>query len=145
MLMKAFLKTMFKAYPLTIVTLAAIFYLSFFTPPEIPELEDVRFIDKWTHLVMYAGLTSVVLYEHFKQHGLKGLRLKTLETTTLCWRHIRLIALWLPALLGGVIEVLQEHCTNHRRSGDVLDFLADALGSVLAFTIIYLLALRIRK
>ncbi len=139
------MKSFLKKYPLTLLTLVAIFYLSFFTPPKLPELENVRFIDKWTHMVMYGGLTAVVLYEHFKLHGLQGFKLKTVQADTLHWPHISVIALWWPVVLGGVIEILQEHCTNHRRSGEWLDFLADSLGALLVFLIIFICVKRQKK
>ncbi len=139
------MKNFLQKYPLTLLTLVAIFYLSFFTPPEIPELENVRFFDKWTHMVMYGGLAAVVLYEHFKQHGLQGFKLKTVQRDTLHWPHISVIALWWPIVLGGVIEILQEHCTNHRRSGEWLDFLADSVGALLVFVIVFVLVKRQKK
>lgn len=139
------MKNFLQQYPLTLLTLVAIFYLSFFTPPEIPDLENVRFIDKWTHMVMYGGLTAVVLYEHFKLHGLQGFKLKTVQRDTLRWPHISVIAFWLPSVLGGVIEVLQEHCTNHRRSGEWLDLLADSLGALLVFMIVFALVRKERR
>ena len=139
------MKNFLQQYPLTLLTLVAIFYLSFFTPPVIPELENVRFIDKWTHMVMYGGLAAVVLYEHFKLHGLQGFKLKTVQRDTLHWPHISVIALWWPIALGGVIEILQEHCTNHRRSGEWLDFLADSLGALLVFMIVFALVRKERR
>lgn len=122
-------------YPLSLLVLAVVLYLSFFTPPETP-LSEVRYIDKWTHLCMYGGVTATWLYEYFRQHGLTGMRLKTVRTETLDWSLCRIFSLYYPIVLGGVIEVLQEYCTNHRRSGDVIDWVADALGSLLAFFII---------
>lgn len=139
------MKNFLQNYPLTLLTLVAIFYLSFFTPPKIPELENVRFIDKWTHMVMYGGLTAVVLYEHFKLHGLQGFKLKTVPADTLHWPHISVIAFWLPSVLGGVIEVMQEHCTDHRRSGEWLDFVADSLGALLVFMIVFALVRKERR
>lgn len=127
-----------KKYPLSCLTLLAVLYLSFFTPPEIPELEDIRLIDKWTHMVMYGGLTLMILYEHFKQHGMTGMKVRTIKAESLNWRLCRIIAFWFPFILGGIIEILQEYCTNHRRSGDYLDWIADGLGSLLIFVIICL-------
>ena len=113
------MKSLLKTYPLTLLTLLAVFYLSFFTPPKVPDLEEINYIDKWTHLVMYGGLSLVFLYENK-------------------WRPNQLFALWLPSLLGGVIEVLQEYCTNHRRSGEVADWIADTLGSLLVYGVVYM-------
>lgn len=121
-----------------------VLYLSFFTPPETP-LDEVRYIDKWTHLCMYGGMTATWLYEYFRQHGLKGMQLKTVQTDTLDWGLCRIFGLYYPIILGGLVEVLQEYCTNHRRSGDVIDWIADALGSLLTFFIIRRITLRTTK
>lgn len=80
----------------------------------------------------------MILYEHFKQHGMKGMKVRTIKAESLNWRLCRIIAFWFPFILGGIIEILQEYCTNHRRSGDYLDWIADGLGSLLIFVIIYL-------
>ena len=48
------------------------------------------------------------------------------------------VVLWtfvLPALMGGLIEILQANCTGGRRSGDWLDFAADSIGAALALAI----------
>ena len=57
-----------RKYPLSLLCLALIALLSF-TPffPETP-LDDVAFIDKWTHLVMYGGTTSVIWWEYLRTH-----------------------------------------------------------------------------
>ena len=48
----------------------------------------------------------------------------------------------MPIIMGGVIELLQEYCTGGHRSGDWLDFAADATGVTLA-AVIGLLILRL--
>ena len=43
---------------------------------------------------------------------------------------------WLvPVIMGGLVEIVQATCTNGVRNGDWLDFLADGIGSTLAFLI----------
>ena len=37
--------------------------------------------------------------------------------------------------MGGLIEILQSQCTNGNRSGEWLDFFADAMGSTIALLI----------
>ena len=49
-----------KKCPFTLILIVAIWYLSLFTPPET-RLDNVRFIDKWVHILMY-GTLSVVLW-----------------------------------------------------------------------------------
>lgn len=48
-----------RTYPLSIITIIVIWYLSFFTPPQT-ELNNVPFIDKIVHICMYGGLTMVI-------------------------------------------------------------------------------------
>lgn len=117
-------------YPLTAVCVAAIWYLSFFTPPHT-ELDNVRFIDKWAHVVMYGGTCAVFWAEHL----LKGRRKAVTRAAV--------AAGWLaPLLMSGAIELLQAYCTGGRRSGDWLDLCANATGISLALGAALLLARR---
>lgn len=106
-------------YPLSLLCIALIWYLSLvIIVPETP-LDGVAFIDKWTHLVMYGGTCSVIWLEYLRRHD------------RLCGWKLFLYA-WLgPVLMGGLIELLQAHCTTNR-SGEWLDFWADSLGVTLA-------------
>jgi len=55
-------------YPLTLFCLALVWFLSLLlVVPETP-LNDVAFIDKWTHLVMYGGTCSVMWFEYLRHH-----------------------------------------------------------------------------
>ena len=105
-------------YPLTLVCLALVWYLSLFiNMPETP-MDDVPLIDKWTHLVMYGGTCLVMWWEYKRCHDqLVGWKLFLLA--------------WLgPILMSGCIELLQEHCTQER-AGEWLDFAANSLGVTL--------------
>ena len=110
-----------KRYPLSAVCIILIWILSlvpFF--PETP-LDDVAFIDKWTHLVMYGG-TCVVIWWEYLRHCKKEARrpnLRALAFAMLCM-----------ILLGGLMELLQSYATT-TRSGEWLDFFADSLGVLL--------------
>ena len=57
-----------KKYPFSVACITLIWILSF-VPffPETP-LDDVQFIDKWTHLVMYGGTCSVIWIEYLRRH-----------------------------------------------------------------------------
>ena len=57
------MKTILRQYPLTILLALAIWVVCLIPVPETP-LNEISFIDKWTHFVMYAMLTVVLLYEH---------------------------------------------------------------------------------
>ncbi|MBR6086758.1 MAG: VanZ family protein [Prevotella sp.] len=59
------MKTILRRYPLTILLATAIWVVCLIPVPETP-LNEISFIDKWTHFVMYAVLTLVLLYEHRK-------------------------------------------------------------------------------
>ena len=50
-----------RKYPLSVVCIVLIWYLSlFFIPPEELDLSNISFVDKWTHFVMYGGTCSVI-------------------------------------------------------------------------------------
>ena len=107
-----------RKYPLSLLCILLIWVLSL-TPffPETP-LDDVRFIDKWTHLVMYGGTCSVIWWEYLRSHD------------HIEWRKLVLLAIVGMILLGGLMELLQAYCTT-TRSGEWLDFWADAMGAIL--------------
>lgn len=127
-----------KHYPLSLLCLVTVLILSLMPVPETP-LAEIRFIDKWTHIVMYLGQGGIIWLEYLRQLGLRfnpkpyGLRLDAINH-----RGIICQAVVFPTILGGVLEILQEYCTNHMRSGDVIDFLADAFGALLAWLIVHL-------
>ena len=112
----------FRKYPFSLLCLALIFVLSF-TPffPETP-LDDIDFIDKWTHFVMYGGTTGVIWWEH--------LRLCTKEARKPDLRALFRWAFVGMIILGGIVELGQAYCTT-TRSGEWLDFLADSIGVLL--------------
>ena len=111
-----------RKYPFSTFCLALIGVLSF-TPffPETP-LDNVKFIDKWTHLVMYGGTCSVIWWEH--------LRLCKKETRRPNLRALFWFALVGMIILGGLVELGQAYCTT-TRSGEWLDFYADSVGVLL--------------
>ena len=112
----------FRNYPLSIICIVLIWVLSL-TPffPETP-LKNVRFIDKWTHLVMYGGTCAVIWWEHLR-HCKKEARKPNLRA--LFW-----FALVGMVILGGLVELGQAYCTT-TRSGEWLDFFADSIGVLL--------------
>ena len=111
-----------RKYPFSLLCILLIWTLSllpFF--PETP-FDDVAFIDKWTHLVMYGGTCCVIWWEYLHSH-------KEAD-------HSRLFLFaWLaPILMSGLLELLQEYCTT-TRSGEWIDLLANATGVTLAAVI----------
>ena len=125
----SFLLHFIKNYPFSCLLFALIWYLSFFTPPKT-ELDEVEFIDKWVHIVMYGGTFLVLWIEYTIKH------LRPDYKKLFFWGWL------MPIVMGGVLELLQEYCTGGHRSGDWLDFAADALGVTLA-ALIGLLILRL--
>lgn len=46
-------------YPLSLLTVIIICYLSFFTPPKT-DMEEIPYIDKIVHICMYGGLSTLL-------------------------------------------------------------------------------------
>lgn len=113
-----------KKYPFTLILIVVIWYLSLFTPPETP-LDDVKFIDKWTHLVMYGVLTATFWTEVLRQ--------KNKKITT----RKRVLMVVLPIAMGGLVELAQAYCTTNR-TGDWFDFLANTVGVLIGIVIVML-------
>ena len=108
-----------RKYPLSLLCIALVWYLSlFFIPPEDLDLSNVKFVDKWTHFVMYGGTCSVIWWEYLRSHQqVNGWRL-------FVWA-------WLaPVLMSGLLELLQAYCTTNR-AGEWLDFAANTTGATI--------------
>lgn len=116
-----------KNYPVSCFYIAIIWVLCFADIPQTP-LDNVTLIDKWVHIAMYAGTCATIWYEYERRH-------KALQ-----WQRLVLLAWMAPIMMSGLIEVLQEYCTGGRRSGDWLDFAANAIGATLGAAIGILLA-----
>lgn len=79
--------------------------------------------DKWAHLLMYLGLGATLYWDLLrdKQSG---------------WR-LWLIAIIVPIVFGGIIEVLQENFF-YPRTGDWWDWLADIVGTIMGCSMAYM-------
>ncbi len=116
------LKSYLKTYPLSCLCIVVVWVLSLMPMPETP-LDNVSFIDKWTHLVMYGGTSAVIWVEYLWRH--KKISRKKL-----------LLLGWLaPVLMGGLLEILQATCTGGRRNGDWMDFVANGAGATLTLCV----------
>ena len=118
--MTVFLKNI--KYPLTWLVSVVVVVLSTVPVPEVPELEDVPFFDKWVHCVMYASL-SVAIW---------------MDRRLICRRVMRPL-LWVflfvyPSVMGGLMELVQAYLTTCR-SGDWVDFYADMFGALLGLIV----------
>ena len=112
--MKTF-RHLVSCYPLTLICLALIWFLCLMIDmPETP-VDNVPFIDKWTHFVMYGGTTAVMWWEYLRCHDRR-----------IFWK-LFLFAFLGPTLMSGLIEILQENFTT-TRSGEWLDFAANSIG-----------------
>ena len=101
--------------PLSILLIIAIWVVCMIPIPETP-LNNVAFMDKWTHFIMYATVVIVISSEY-------GRRSKRIQ-----WSHYLVGAVLLPVVMGGLVELAQAYLTNGMRSGDWLDFLANSVG-----------------
>lgn len=116
-------------YPLSLLLTVIIWVLCFINVPETP-LENITLMDKWTHIAMYLVLGIVIFWEsnRKRKRAMPPVQ-KMKKTKVVLWTFV------LPALMGGLIEILQANCTGGRRSGDWLDFAADSIGAALALAI----------
>ncbi len=105
-----------KHYPLSIVITIAVVILSLVPFPHIELAEDVPLADKWTHMVMYAGISATIWFEYIRANK------------QVCILSLSLIGVIFPILLGGILELMQEYLTS-TRSGEWLDFVADSIGA----------------
>ena len=121
-----------KKYPLSLLLTVVVVALSTL-PIGAPEFaQDVPLADKWTHMIMYLGVALVVGWEYWRNH-----RPQPSVCGLLLWGFLY------PALLGGVLELVQKYGTTYR-SGEWLDFVADSIGAAAGAVIIILPVIRKR-
>ena len=139
------MKTILRRYPLTILLALAIWVVCLIPVPETP-LNEISFIDKWTHFVMYAVLTLVLLYEHRKAlrsnvNAATATDRSDVNAATATDRSDVNVApaghkksnsssawlLLLPISQGCLVELAQAYLTTCR-SGDWFDALCNTLG-----------------
>lgn len=108
---------LFRFYPLTLLVVIVVTTLCLM-PIDDPPLKDVPFIDKWTHMALFGGVASVIVFELTMNRRLA----------------LRWFAPFAAALYGGAIELMQAYLTTCR-SGEWMDFAADALGAFVLFPI----------
>lgn len=113
-----------KKYPLSLLIILAVVYLSFFKPPST-ELSRIPNIDKIVHVCMYLGMSGMLWLEFWHAH---------IRRQAPHW-HGWIGACVCPILFSGVVELLQAYCTTWR-GGDWMDFAANTAGVVLA-TLVY--------
>ena len=120
-----------RRHPISVILILVIWYLSLFTPPKT-ELANVRFIDKWAHLLMYGSLAFVLWMEDWRVRKASP-------------SMPRALALYIgPVAMSGLIELAQAYCTTDR-SGDWLDFAANAIGALAGIVLSGMLTRKMRK
>lgn len=107
-----------KKQPISIVLVAVIWVVCMIPVPETP-LNDISFIDKWTHFAMYGLLTLIIQIEY-------GRRKQHVE-----WQRLCVYGIMAPVIMGGLVELAQAYLTNGVRSGDWLDFAANSTGVII--------------
>lgn len=120
-----------RRHPISVILILVIWYLSLFTPPKT-ELANVRFIDKWAHLLMYGSLAFVIWMEDWRVRKASP-------------SMPRALALYIgPVAMSGLIELAQAYCTTDR-SGDWLDLAANAIGALAGIVLSGMLTRKMRK
>ena len=109
-----------RGYWKTIVVCIGILYVSLVRDPGI-SLPTLAGADKWIHGLMYAILGAVTCWDSI------GMKMSG-------WR-LGLIAIMLPIVYGGAIEVIQEQWFAPR-SGEWMDWGADCIGVIMGATAI---------
>lgn len=112
------IKNTISRYPVSLLIIATIIYLSLFKPAD-SDLYKIPNIDKAAHFCMYAGLCSVLWFEYLRSHR------------SIIYRKVLLGAIVAPIVFSGTIEIVQNFLTVHR-SGDWLDFIFNILGVFIA-------------
>lgn len=109
------------SYRLSLTMVVGILFACLLPANKFPEI-SVAFIDKYTHAFLFMGISLVIWIES---------ELASMSVALQRWSCIGATL-----LLGGLIEVLQATTTT-TRSGDWLDFAADALGVVMAIPLFH--------
>ena len=92
-----------KKYPVSLVIILAVIYLSFFKPPTT-DLGTIPNLDKVVHICMYFGMSGMLWLEFLRAHR---------RDRTPMW-HAWVGAFVCPVLFSGAVELLQAFCTTYR-------------------------------
>ena len=112
-----------RRYPLSLLVIAAILFLSLFNPPKT-KLDPITGIDKVVHVGMYLGLELILWIEYLRHHE------------NLNWVKILIFGILAPIALGGLMEIAQMKLTQGR-SGEWADLWADVIGVLVGAAIGY--------
>lgn len=129
------IKAVLQHYPLSIIVVCSLFYLSFFKPSD--DMTQLMITsDKLVHVAMYLLSSLVFWMEWMSSHRgrMKGRNL---------FKGF-LYCLLFPIALGGAIELGQEYLTEYR-GGEWLDFAANSCGAIIATFLSFLVTYPILK
>ena len=115
-----------KKYPVTLALASAIICACLLPIPDVPAAANVPLFDKWTHMLMYAGLCTALWTEYWRCHQHASVSHHLRQRAG----HLMLTAMLEPLTLSGMLELLQAYGTTYR-SGEWLDFAANAIGVAL--------------
>lgn len=115
------LNNIVKNYWKSIAVIICILYLSFASPSTFKKIPTFTYEDKLVHLLMYAGLTFVLIFD-FVQTAITN-RKKLVFV---------LICLIFPIVLGGVVEIMQGMFFAPR-SPSWIDWIANTIGVFLGW------------
>ena len=93
-----------------------------------PRVKPIVGIDKVAHLIMYASFAFLCLWGYRKQFISNGMAYQ---------KKAILLAIVISIAYGGITEIMQEHLIPSR-TGDWVDFAADAIGTLVGVGIFYL-------
>lgn len=122
------LKNLFVHYWKSILVIGCILYLSFTSPSTFKEIPKFENEDKLVHLLMFAGLTSMLIYDLKQQ--VKYKHKASLASVMIC--------ILFSIFLGGAIEILQPMYFAPR-TAEWLDWFSDIGGVFLGWLAMYLL------
>ena len=104
-----------RRYPITILLILAITFLSLLPIQDIKLPVPVPLADKWTHMVMYGVLTLAIWFDYKRSHEKCNAG------------RLFIFAFLAPIAMGGTLELMQAYLTTCR-SGEWLDFVANSIG-----------------
>lgn len=126
----------FRKYFWTLLLTLVVFILSIIPLHEMPPLPGVPLTDKWVHFLMYGALSAAAWIDIFRRRDTPWWGWQS-------WVH----AVLFPTAFGALMEVWQEYLTT-TRNGDLLDWIANVVGVLIAVPVGLLLirpVLRARK
>ena len=109
----------------SILVISVILYLSFAPPSEFKGVPTFENEDKLVHILMYGGLTCMLMFD-LRQYT----KNKPLSALT-----FMLISLLSPVILGGIVEILQPMYFAPR-TAEWPDWFSDITGALLGWIIV---------